>query len=79
MRDRHDQPRRAEAALHGARLHERLLDGMQPLAVDQRLDRSDLAVVGLCREHQAGAHQLAVEPDRTGAALALFACILRPG
>ena len=72
----HDQPRRAEAALHRARLDEGLLDGVQLLALGQPLDGDDLAALGLPGEHEARAHELAVEVDRARAALALLAGVL---
>src|SRR5699024_8210298 len=47
-------------------------------ALRQPLDRDDLAVLGLGREHQACAGQLPVEVDRARSAFALFTCVLRP-
>src|SRR5437879_12998902 len=41
------------------------------------LDGHDLAAVGLSTQHQARAHQRAVEIDRARSALALLACVLR--
>ena len=72
-----DQPRRAEAALHGAGLQERLLDRVQ-LVLGRRepLDGHDLAALGLAGQHQARAHELAVEVHRARAALALLAGVL---
>src|SRR5262245_1608674 len=43
VRDRDDEPGRAEPALDRARLDERLLHGMQGIATGQTLDRADLA------------------------------------
>ena len=53
------------------------LDRMQLAAGGERLDRAYLAAVGLERRDEAGADDLAVEPDRAGAALALLAGVLR--
>ena len=70
---RDDEAGRAEAALHGARGHERPLHGVQPAVGGQPLDGHDLAPVGLRAVHEAGAHELAVQQHRAGAALALLA------
>src|SRR5579862_4672125 len=72
-----DQTRRAEAALHGARLDERLLHGIEVLAAAEVLDGADGAAVGLDRRDEAGADEPAVEPDRARAALPLLAGVLR--
>ena len=53
-----DQARRAEAALDGAGLHERLLDRVQPGRLGQALDGDDVAALRLPRRHQAGADHL---------------------
>src|ERR671936_740406 len=65
----HDHPRRAEAALEGVALPERLLQRMQLAAPREALDRRDLAAVGLDREHGARLHRAPVEVDRAGAAV----------
>ena len=76
---RDDEARRAEAALHGARLDERLLHAVQPVAVGEALDRRHLVPVGLRGEHEARADERAVEQHRARAALALLARVLRAG
>ena len=70
---RDDEPGRAEAALHGARGDERALHRVQAAVGGEALDGHDLAAVGLRAVHEAGAHELAVEQHRAGAALALLA------
>src|SRR5262245_57404657 len=77
--DGDDEPGRAEPALDGSGLDERLLDRMQRIAGGHPLDRPHLPLVGLRREYEARAHQLSVEPDRTRSALPLLAGVLRPG
>ena len=74
---RDDQPRRAEPALHRARLDERLLHPVQPIAVREPLDRRHLVPVGLRGEHEARADERPVEQHRARAALALLARVLR--
>ena len=54
---RDDEARRAEAALHRARLDERLLHGMQLVAVGEPLDRRHVVAVGLRGEHEARADE----------------------
>src|ERR671925_84850 len=60
----HDHPRRAEAALEGVTLPERLLQRMQLSVAREPFDRRDLAAVGLDGEHGARLHRKAVEVDR---------------
>ena len=74
-----DEPGRAEAALDGAGLDERLLHRVQAAVAGEALDRDDLVTVGLGGEDEARAHELAVEHDRARAALALLAGVLRAG
>ena len=74
---RDDEARRAEAALHRARLDERLLHAVQPVAVGEPLDRDHVVPVRLRRQHEARAHEHAVEQHRARAALALLARVLR--
>ena len=76
-RGRDDEPGRAEAALHRARVDERLLHRVQLVAGAEALDRDDLVAVRLRREHEARADELAVEQHGAGAALALLARVLR--
>src|SRR5439155_11088782 len=77
VRRRNHEPRRAEAALHGARLDERLLHGMQAVPVGEPFDGDDLVPLGLRSEDEARAHEGAVEQDRARAALSLLAGVLR--
>ena len=73
----HHEAGRAKAALHGAGVDEGALDRAQLAARAEALDGGDLAALGLAGEHQARADEEAVEVDRAGAALALFAGVLR--
>ena len=76
---RHDQPGRAEPALHRPRRRERLLHRMQlPLRRPQPLHGHDLVPVRLRGQHQASAHELSVQQDRARPALSLLARVLRP-
>ena len=76
---RHDEAGRAEPALHRAGLDERALHvghraafvGLQPF------DGHDLGADGRRREHEARAHEHAVDEHRARAALALLAAGLR--
>src|SRR5437868_1395540 len=52
---------RAVAALKGVVVDEGLLDGMQPIALGEPLDRDDLAAIDGGRQHHAGSHPAAVE------------------
>src|SRR5215211_2152179 len=77
IRGRDDQPGRAEAALHRARLSERLLHRMQLPFVGEALDRDDVVAVGLRRQHEARTDELAVEEHGARPAFALLASVLR--
>ena len=57
----HQEARRAEAALQPVMLDEGALQRMQLVALREPLDGADRLAVGLHREHQAGAHRLAVD------------------
>jgi len=70
---RHDESRGAEAALHRTGHDEGLLD----LRSVEPLDGDDLPAVRLAAKHEAGAHQRAVEIDRTRSAFPLLAGVLR--
>jgi hypothetical protein len=73
-RQRHQQTRRAEAALQRVMLAERDLQRRQrAVGPRQAFDRIDPAAVGLHRQAQAGARGHAVEPHRAGAAHAVLA------
>ena len=58
---------------------EGVLQRMQLVAVRQAFDGADRAALGLHREHQAGAHRLAVDQHRAGAADAVLAADMRAG
>ena len=60
-------------------LFKRLLQGIERAVLSKPFDRDDLALVGLHREHQAGAHRLAVKLHRATAAHAMLAANVRPG
>ena len=75
----HQEARRAEAALQAVVIHEGLLHRMQLVAVGEALDGADLLAVGLHGEHQAGAHRLAVDDHRAGAADAVLAADMGAG
>ena len=73
------RPGRAEAALHGAGVDERLLHRVERLAVRQPLDGDHVAALRLAGRDEARAHGDAVEVDRAGPALALLAGVLGAG
>ena len=60
-------------------IHEGLLHRMQLVAVGQTFDGADFLAVGLHREHQAGAHRLAVDDHGAGAADAVLAADMGAG
>src|SRR2546430_7602489 len=68
--ERHEDARRAEAALQPVSLAERGLKRMQRVAraVSEALHGLDLVAVRLDGEHEAGADRLAVQQDGAGAA-----------
>ena len=70
---RHHQPRRAEPALHGAGVDERPLHVGRRARLGEALDRRDRDVDGGRRQHEARAHELAVDEHAARAALALLA------
>ena len=76
---RHQHARRAEPALQRVVFREKLLQRMHLAALRQAFDRADLGTVGLDGEHQAGAHGLAVDHHRTGAAHAVLAADMGAG
>ena len=75
--DGDDQARRAEPALHRARVEERLLHGMEVVTLGETLDGDDRRAVRLPGGHQAGAHEDVVHQDRARTALTLLAGVLR--
>src|SRR5262249_3452436 len=76
---RHQEARRADAALERGVLEELLLQRMELLALGQALDRLDATAADLAAEHQAGADQAAVEGHAAGAAVAGGAAFLAAG
>ena len=76
---REQQPRRAEAALDGRVLGERLLEPRELGQLGEPLDRQHLAAVGVGRERAARAHRQAVEQHRARAAHLHLAGALRAG
>src|SRR5262249_45916365 len=70
---KHQEARGAEAALQAVVLDERLLQGMQLVAVGEAFHRTDRPPLRLHGEHQARAHGLAVEQHCAGAADAVLA------
>src|SRR3989449_387307 len=79
--ERHEDARRAEAALQPVSLAERGLKGMQRVAraVSEALHGLDLVAVRLDGEHEAGADRLAVHQDGAGAAHPVLASDVRSG
>src|SRR5207237_6015601 len=69
----------AETALQAVVLPERLLQRMELLPLRESLDGAHLGALGLHREHQAGAHRLAVDQHGAGAAHAVLAAQVRAG
>src|SRR5581483_10274495 len=74
---RENESRRAVTALQRAEFHERFLQGMQFVFVAQAFDSQNLAPVVVEGEKRAGAHRLAVEQHRAGAADLNIAAELR--
>src|SRR5437588_11108249 len=72
----HDHPGDAEAALNAALGHERLLQGVEPVAVTQTAHGGDPAPGRAGRQHETAAHRLAVQEDRAGPADSLAAAFL---
>src|SRR6266540_903999 len=74
---REQHPRRANPALRGALLDERLLKRRQPSAISQSLDCGDLAAFNLAHRHQATIDHFAVDQHGAGPALALATAFFR--
>ncbi len=73
-------PGGAEAALQAVGVAEGLLQRVElAVAAGQPLDGGELVAVGLDRQHQAGAHRLAVDEHRAGAADAVLAADVGAG
>src|SRR5712692_8906818 len=79
--ERHEDARRAEAALQPMGLAERRLERMQRIAraVRQTLDCHDVVPIRLDGEHQAGADRLSIQQHGAGAAHAVLAPDVRAG
>ena len=75
----HDHAGRAEPALQGMIVAERLLHRMQGVAVRDGLDGQHRAAFGLHRQQGASLDGLAVDMDDAGAALAGVAADMRAG
>src|SRR4030095_11199544 len=67
---RHDHAGAAEAALERPFLLERFLNGMEAIGVREAFDGQHVAPVHLPCEHQARVHEVAIDDDRAGAAIA---------
>jgi len=70
--------RRTDPALRGTVFDERLLQGRQPSAISQSLDRRDLAALNLTCGYQAAVDDRAVDQHAAGTALTLTAAFFRP-
>src|SRR5439155_1467571 len=79
--ERHEDAGSAEAALQRVRLAESRLQRVELVRAARReaLDGRQLSAVRLHREHQAGAHRLAVEQHGAGAAHAVLAADVGAG
>src|SRR5437867_8883706 len=75
----HDHARRAEAALQTVLIPERLLHGMQLAVRGQTFDRDHGRPVGLNGQDRARLDGLAIDEDRTRAALAGVTTDVRAG
>src|SRR5215467_6222888 len=73
------EARRADAALQRCVLDELALQGMQLVAPRHALNGPDRIAVGLYAQHQAGAHQPAINRDAASTAVAGRAAFLGPG
>src|SRR5206468_13045840 len=77
--DRHQDPRRAVAALEREVLVKRRLDGVELAIAREPLDGPHLGAVELHREEEARAHRFALEQHRARAAHPVLAAEVRPG
>src|SRR6185503_11821895 len=75
----HQEARRADAALQRRVLDELALQRMQLVALGHALDGGDRPAVRLHAQHQARAHEAAVDGDAAGAAVAGRAAFLGAG
>ena len=76
---RHDHPRRAEPALGAELFVKGLLQPIEPALRGHAFDRFDVPVFATDRQRYAGWHRLAVDEDRTRAALAAVTAGLHAG
>src|SRR5450631_2331675 len=75
----HQKARRAEAALQTVIVHEGLLHRMQRVAIGETFHGADFFARRLHREHQAGAHRLAIHDYGAGTADAVLAADMGAG
>src|SRR5438067_385974 len=75
----HQHAGRAEAALQRVALVEGLLQRRELLGIREAFDRFDRAAIGLHGEHQAAAHDLAVDAHGARATHAVLAADVRAG
>src|SRR6185295_4834252 len=76
---RHQESRRADAALQGRMGDEVALQGMKHLALGHALDRADALALGFRAEHQAGADEPVVQHHAACPAVARAAAFLGTG
>jgi hypothetical protein len=74
-----DHARGAIAALQAVIVAERRLHRVQLAALGDAFDGGDAGTCGLCRQHGAGFHCVAVHMDDAGSALAAIAADMRAG
>ena len=71
--DSKDHAGRAVATLDRAFVHQRLVDGAEPLVGAEAFDRDDVRAVSLDGENMAGIHQLIIHDHGAGTAFAVIA------
>ena len=76
---RDDEPGRADAALQRRVFEKLLLQWMQPFGRRHPFNRGHATPLNLHAQHQAGIHQLAVEQDIAGSAVAVVTAFLAAG
>ena len=77
--ERDDEPRRAEAALDGARVDQGALHHREIVVAGEAFDRRDRPLADVGGERQAGTGELSVEQHGAGAADAVIAAALGAG
>jgi hypothetical protein len=65
--------------LHGALVQECLLDRVQAVALGEAFNGSNLLLGNIADARDAGSARLAIDQDRTSAALAFAAAVLASG